>query len=134
MDREILFRGKTDDGKWIYGDLIQAKHGEFLIVQMADVMDMGRNAGAELLDSEEGFVLSETVGQFTGLTDKSGDKIFEGDIVKCENFIGEVIYRGDGFCIKNIPQFVDKSSWYIFNNCNVIGNIYDNPELLTDKT
>lgn len=68
-----------------------------------------------------------------GLPDQKGNKIFEGDVIKHEDFIAAVVYSGTGFCIKDIPQWVEKSSWYLINHCEVIGNIHDNPELLKAK-
>lgn len=68
-----------------------------------------------------------------GLPDQKGNKIFEGDIIRHEDFMGTVVYSGTGFCIKDIPQWVGKSSWYIINHCEVIGNKWENPELLKAK-
>lgn len=66
--REIVFRGKSrDDGKWYEGDLGTVAHKRFI--------DDGKN-------NER--VIPETVGQYTGLTDKNGKKIFEGDILKVQ--------------------------------------------------
>lgn len=131
--REILFRGKKKNGKWTYGDLL---HGNGYIV-------IGNND-----------ISRDTVGQFTGLTDKNGKKIFEGDIVRLtEDFddysipdrsvlgvvhIGE--YPNDdttvyGCYIKwQQERFLYRCDlWYWINDnpdpFEVIGNIYDNPEM-----
>ena len=80
-------------------------------------------------------VIADTVGQYTGLTDRNGNKIFEGDIVNIltENEeIGIIVYEDGGFIVR-----ADKFSVDFINNINgtdveVIGNKYDNPELLGD--
>ena len=71
--REILFRGKTLAGKWVEGDFSHILCGDNSVIA-------GINNVGEMLH----IVTPETVGQFTGLTDKNGKRIFEGDIVKTE--------------------------------------------------
>lgn len=111
--REILFRGRSPiTGQWIYGDLFQ--HGEQAFI-MAD------NRNTE--------VSSETVGQFTGLTDRNGVKIFEGDIVE---------YEGKRYSINYLTHYARFSAVkpntvfcvFAYQRGEVIGNIYDNPELI----
>ena len=135
--REILFRGKrTDNGEWGYGDYTKARDylngKEMHIIIPPDVEAFPH---CEFAGYEE--VIPETVCQFTGLTDKNGRKIFEGDIIKCKVHEmngyrvrrGVVEYHGVGFIMN-----LDPNSWYDQKNisfdCEVIGNIYDNPELL----
>ena len=124
--REILFRGKrTDNGEWVYGTPIPYPDGN---VVMCRAFKRNHN------------VSSKTVGQFTGLYDKNGRKVFEGDIIKCKvNEMngyrvrrGVVEYHGVGFIMN-----LDPNSWYDQKNisfdCEINGNIYDNPELLEVK-
>lgn len=129
--REILFRGKRkDNGEWICGDLLQDV--ESGICAIVSYVNLGGNIH-DLSESCIFAVIPETVGQYTGLTDKNGAKIFEGDIVKNSRFnkIEEVRYidkrKRIMFC--GINYIVDLE--YINEiYYEVIGNIYDNPELL----
>lgn len=145
---EILFRGKrVDNDEWDFGDL---EHN-------------GKNVPKWVNGNK---IVPESVGQFTGLTDKNGKKIFEGDIIRycdedcyyypedCTEFFGEVVKECGAFGIGtqnelplelenwcNNDKFV--SLWEIYWNLNccdgelpmieVIGNIYDSPELLRSK-
>ncbi len=121
--REILFRGKrTDNGEWVKGFPYITHGGEHQI---------------RYYDSESNIencshtVIPDTLGRFTGLTDRNGVKIFEGDIVLHKGECGLVGYSYDygmfevdfDYCFAG---FIDISA----SNCEVIGNIYDNPELL----
>jgi len=119
--RDILFRGKrTDNGKWAYG----------LLCRVGDTYANIRRMDAGFLYS----VLTNTIGQYIGLTDNSGKKVFEGDIVKgCWSTVFEVYfdedylqYRADG-CSREIDYYGES------DKLKVIGNIHDNPELLEGK-
>ena len=130
--REILFRGKLKDkdewiGEWIegiycpcYWDLYMRR------VEKPRIIILSNKGKTDGLWRE---VIPETVGQYTGLTDKNGKRIFEGDIVRYEDDIGYVIYNGD-----DARFLVDSPNMYISmdysNEFEVIGNIHDNPELL----
>ena len=148
--RDILFRGKRkENGEWVYGNYAvtdnNGKQQYFIFQNKAFEFEVD----------------PETVGQFTGLTDKNGKKIFEGDIVKTQPFsdkpysskakykrhIGVVEYRIRHF--KNhfyrqdyearwIVTIIDYGkftcyNWNEFFKCEIIGNIHDNPELLEVK-
>lgn len=125
--REILFRGKTILGKWIEGDLLQ-----YLGCGKVYIAQHYKGAGGQE-------VIPETVGQYTGLTDKNGKKIFEGDVVNFKTTAYffkncRINYESQfaRFCAidnKGYEYPMDKT----FNN-EIIGNVFDNPELLRSDT
>ena len=136
--REILFRGKrTDNGEWVYGYYTKARY--FLNKKEMHIIfepDVEAFPHCEFTGYEE--VIPETVCQFTGLCDKNGRKIFEGDIVEgsSEYFTfthpyGKVVYDGGQYLISFDDVLEDiecLGAWA--NDVEIIGNIYDNPELL----
>jgi uncharacterized phage protein (TIGR01671 family) len=141
--REILFRGKTDKGEWVFGFY----HNETSIESPSSDRKVTRHH--IYTQDFDKFVIPETVGQFAGLTDKNGKKIFEGDIIKAitldtnteqlaiigfGNFVDE--NNGDeylGFYIEfdgSKTTITQLSMKEVENRFEVIGNIHDNPELL----
>lgn len=120
MQREFLFRGKTDTGVWIEGYL----SNEDEITKYNNIGNYHRHK-----------VIKETIGQFTGLLDKNGNKIFEGDIVKCANgHIGVVVWEEHDCCF-NVEGYHNTCNNYptmafFEGDPEVIGNLTDNPELL----
>lgn len=136
--REIIFRGRrVDNGEWAYGYLVEAtnvitdKKATFIFGQDTTYFTHG-----EFACSFE--VKPETVGQFTGLTDKNGKKVFEGDVVEYAGSCGEIVFaecRGsflsrekDMYCewLSTLPR-------YGTGIMEIIGNIYDNKDLLEGK-
>lgn len=128
--REILFRGKrVDNGEWVKGDPAGSICGTISKIEFYD----------GLTDCETVDVIPETVGQFTGLTDKNGTKIFEGDIVTYDKEYGGktrekgTVYWCDGaFWVENVQN---KEGYGLLGalvnyQLEIIGNIHDNPELL----
>ena len=121
--REILFRGKCKtDNKWLYG---------FPYVTRKNAVKINWYC-SEFGSMKTDEVDPETVGQYTGLTDKNGKRIFEGDIVRAftrfsEIYVSSVAYHDGIFWFKNWSwtKFLFK-----FEKIEVIGNIHDNPELL----
>lgn len=121
--REIKFRGKNIEDNWEYGSLVISNHGRLY----------------EMIDTERryrGEVNPATIGQFTGLKDRNMKKIYEGDIVKI------------GTYTKGVVEYSDKYVQFIIINTNaieyeyeplgdytkieIIGNKFDNPELLEE--
>ena len=125
--REILFRGKTSDGEWVEGFYSAEEYNSYIgkIEYIPRIQIIGKCVSLG--------VIPETVGQYTGLTDKNGKKIFEGDIVtgyfNHEKIVGYIFYGG------NAQFFIQRDGIYGMGLDNsdcwleVIGNIPDNPEL-----
>lgn len=133
--REILFRGKrTDNCEWAYGAPTKDNHGEMVMVKSTFECDEYNCRGANCL-----YVDENTVGQYTGLTDKNGTRIFEGDILRWAYHPEEdvIIEWHDGrfkFRKRNKPKDYGYESLCCVQNTvdylKVIGNIHDNPEML----
>ena len=130
MARDIKFRAKRlDNGGWIYGDLhLRTPHAHIH-------SEVGRKA----------FIDTDTIGQFTGLLDKNGKEIYEGDIIGSEKVSGRVVSHKIEYDVEN-AMFVAKplqgldfdychiyKHWICRYGKEVIGNIHDNPELLNNK-
>jgi len=158
--RDIEFRGKTVKGSWVYGSLVTTtsfikhkpkQHTKTWIVETS----FGNGGWFSIM--KRSYVKPETVGQYTGLKDKNGVKIFEGDIVRSKNSyeygisinreeqINKVVaFYANGFeALSQTSE--DESGAYEFGlhlaysdtldylDVEVIGNIFDNPELLEEK-
>lgn len=136
--REILFRGKRlYDGEWVYGSFIpDAMEFRDLTIEMPGFIcsyDFEHDSGYKVLMHE---VDRESVGQFTGATDKNGKKIFEGDTVRVNRSeVPSIVEYSECNCgFHADSRSDDYFSISVLNrdlvDLEVIGNIYDNPELL----
>ena len=132
-----MFRGKTYEGKWVegvyykqeedYGD----KNEAHIIITSKEVLSFDQAL-------EFSVVIPETIGQYTGLTDKNGKKIFEGDILEFSDRLVVVFWHAHLGCWDtNFLKFTnyenrrdDMSPLNWENKSKIIGNIHDNPELL----
>ena len=135
--REILFRGKGDkkynDGMWYFGVPIRCYDGDWQICT----------------NNSKRVVIPETIGQYTGVTDKNGERIFEGDIVKYKEACkfgdnDEMEEAEEQYLCTNIVEFKNGRFFPLPQRCDcedyffsygsydfeVVGNVHDNPELL----
>ena len=133
--RDILFRGKrVDNGEWIYGH-----YGEYFNeernVPCISVIDAHALTGSLCYD-----VVLQSVGDYTGLTDKNGKKIFENDIIEYDetkNTYYQIVWINSGWGHKELDTGICElfptnygHNPTCFNNVKIISNIFDNPELL----
>lgn len=146
--REIIFRAKDYTGEWRYGYLVQEVDignkpiKNFIIENTSEVSILNKGLLQKYYEID-----SNTVGQYTGLKDKNGKRIFEGDILRNpRNDLFVVRYICGGFDCEPIKEFYKqpKISWntlgelqnasWVEDNNEVIGNIYDNSNLLPMET
>lgn len=139
--REIKFRGKTLSGKWIYGYLSEVRtrilNTEYISKVIFENLTTFNTDNFHFVvrDCE---VSQESIGQYTGMKDKNGKEIYEGDVVLQQGYHGNkepmivrfesgvfIVGYHDGSSTNRRPMLLNKKS-------EVIGNIYDNPELLED--
>lgn len=138
--REILFRGKRlDSGEWITGQLLNFEDGRARICERGtDIFCYEKDES--IIQTVAHRIAPETVGQYTGFVDKNGKKIFEGDIVSICNsktffFIVYWNHAVKSFILKSTVNGVNGIDCNVLNSTQdieVVGNIYDNPELIKD--
>lgn len=130
--RQIKFRGKrVDNGKWVYGNLVNCSDCIYIVYEaFADDYRWGFENVFIPIDHA-------TVGQFTGLIDKNGKEIWEGDVAidKRERKV-KVVWVDEYACfaLETIDDIVKgEYNFSISDTAQVIGNLHDNPLLLTNK-
>lgn len=134
--REIEFRGKGIENKWYYGSLIADKYYQPnwqdlrcpKEINVCQIRYKENDFSTQYCQTE---VVPETIGQYTGLKDKNGKKIFEGDIIENDfgtKFIADMSFEDDDDRTPIIKGRLPNK------HCRtIIGNIYDNPELLEEE-
>ena len=137
--RDILFRGKTKDGRWVYGSYLHpTMHWHRFGVHRSWIVDAMQNGGYLNLTARAA-VIDNTVGQYTGIDDANGQKIYEGDIVRFTRIdalgwirerTGVVKYYSELPVFYILASTGDAWDWVDCGDLRVIGNIHDNPELM----
>ena len=151
--REVIFRGKRlHDNKWIYGNFVSDCEGNPHIIEPRFFCEDGHHLQYEDNTDTPVFIIPETVGQFTGLTDKNGRKIFEGDILDVSSDVaygGVAVHRLGYFVVEFhngcfMKSALDDPQLSFFDNAKrkglyhfistdihkIVGNIHDNPDIL----
>lgn len=136
--RKIKFRGKliSDNFRfiyrngWIYGDYLKNDNSHFIIAKFSEGFDNGGYPSIDITFLQK--VIPETVGQFTGLYDKNGKEIYEGDLFKRNTHYGVVQYLNNKFVIvfddnRVIDLYEDECLAWNCKGHEIIGNIHDNP-------
>lgn len=133
MNKERLYRGKrVDNGEWVEGSAM-IWNGHAQIIKHHHMIN-------SIWQTESFRVIPETVGQFTGLTDKNGKEMFEGDVITNYDFKYPLIIgfndESASFCGSKTNNFETKNCFWFYNDIvltdgwEVIRNIYDNPDMI----
>lgn len=142
--REILFRGKRkDNGEWVEGQLIQSPYMGEVRSWISTPEDKTRLRAIATYygDWRAVEVGTDTICQYTGLTDKNGNKIWENDVIgywdtySTENGLAEAdcigkVFWDDETLSFQVTERLSAESYEVMDECSVIGNIFDNPDLL----
>lgn len=137
MNRTINFRGKRiDTGEWVYG--YYAYHKDYGKGRDTHrIYEVYAESDPEVFFTNYHEVAPDTVGQYTGLKDRNGQDVYEGDLLRTpEDNVMIAEWVGSGIVTRCLTPTYDgmmNTNRYAFPVSEKIGNIHDNPELLEDK-
>ncbi len=136
MENRYLFRGKRiDNGEWVEGYLVQTVGGSYIVVPYKHETILGEGSVIEIDPS--------TICWCTAMPDKNGKLIWENDIVGFwdtystesglaeEDCIGKVVWDDETISFQ-VTNRLSAESYEVLDECSVIGNVFDNPELLEE--
>ena len=128
MKREILFRAKNFFGEWVYGSLITLDNGRKYVVPNNYFELDGHHLRCD--SDYPVFVDENTIGQYVGMDNIEGNRIFENDIVKTRDEIGYVKFNKSKAIYEIVTDDWDLPFDEVGSEIEIIGNVYDNGDLL----
>lgn len=128
---DVVFRGKrVDNGVWVYGFYGHKPNGNEVEEHFIRQWNFSCSSNPAHTYFQDILVIPDTVGQYTGYSDKTGGWIFSGDIVESGTCIGVVEFENGTFVVKSNSGYTHKAVILKQAVWSLIGNIHDNPELL----
>ena len=136
MNREILFKAKRkDNGEWVEGYYVYCRKRHYILPVL------NKAIGFDEREDEWVEVDPDTICQYTGLTDKNGEKIWENDILRRDGYWDmRIEFENGAFMVRNADkiQYINRVTYtsistFDIKEYEVIGNIFDNPELLEEE-